>query len=146
MTYRNELINELNDYVAEQIHKIRINKCMTQSDVATKLGISRQAYGKYENKLCYITLPLLSSLTDIFHVSLSAFLPPECCIRTNSFISNTLSDIVDGPYYASTEKQETEDNLLQLFYQLPLVEQENLRTYMHYKAEHMKLQQEQQHI
>lgn len=65
----------LNMYVSQQIKEIRESLDMTQADVAIRLGISRQAYGKIENNITHITVDLLEQLCNIFKVSITEFFP-----------------------------------------------------------------------
>ncbi len=136
MSYRDELMNELNQYVAGRIQEIRITKGMTQEDVAKHLGITRQAYGKYESELTPINLPLLSSIATILDSSLSSFLPPECTYKDSIQPSLAVADNITSPYTQDlhTSSQTNYNLLIHLFAQLSSKEQSYILSYMKYKA------------
>lgn len=56
--------------VAEKIKEMRIEKSLTQADVAKILGISRAGYGRYETNEREIPIELLCKLADYYHVSM----------------------------------------------------------------------------
>ena len=52
--------------IGKNLKKLRIEKGITQDDVAIYLGISRQAYCRYENDQREISLESLCKLADLY--------------------------------------------------------------------------------
>lgn len=50
---------------------------MCQNDVATILGLKREAYAKYEGGICEPSFSTLYNLSVLYNISLEAFLNPN---------------------------------------------------------------------
>ena len=61
----------------ERIKKLRINKGVTQKELATRLGISEQAVSKWEKNLSNPSTKNLLQIAKIFGVSITYFYQPE---------------------------------------------------------------------
>jgi transcriptional regulator with XRE-family HTH domain len=59
---------------SQRIKALRLNKKMTQQDIALLLGITRQAYAKYENDQSEPDNHTLKTLADYYHVSIDYLL------------------------------------------------------------------------
>jgi len=59
---------------AKRLEKLRVEKNLTHQQMADMLGITRQAYGNYENGKREPDLKTLSKLADFFNVSLDYLL------------------------------------------------------------------------
>lgn len=61
-------------YLAENLKKYRIQRNMTQEDIATFLGITAQSVSKWERGECYPDITLLPTLANIFETSVDLLL------------------------------------------------------------------------
>lgn len=78
------------------IYKLRMEKGLTQQQVAKKLNISQQAYQRYENTdIKSISLETLLKLTDVFQTTLSYLLGlnKEEDQHNNKLISNRFNQM-----------------------------------------------------
>ncbi|MEC0490212.1 helix-turn-helix domain-containing protein [Bacillus licheniformis] len=55
---------------SDRLKKLRSNKKMSQQEVANYLGITRQAYGKYEKENAQPDFESLKKLSSLFEVSI----------------------------------------------------------------------------
>ena len=65
------------DYIRSQIKKRRVEKRLTQSDVALDLGITPGAYSKIESGPTEITVKKLAEIADILEVEITYFFPEK---------------------------------------------------------------------
>lgn len=86
------------------LKRVRLEKGLTQNDVAAKLGISRQAVSRWENGAAYPDIDNLTLLSEIYGVSVDELLgkkaegseadpkesPPQP--ESSSFLKNFLSN------------------------------------------------------
>lgn len=63
--------------ISRQLKKARLEKGYSQSDVAKKLNISRQAISRWENGLAYPDIENLKLLGDIYDLSFDELLGKE---------------------------------------------------------------------
>ena len=61
-------------YLAENLRKYRMQKNMTQEDVAVYLGVTPQSVSKWERAECYPDITLLPALANIFETSVDLLL------------------------------------------------------------------------
>lgn len=103
--YKMHYIN-LNMYTAERMKQIREKRNITQSETASMLGMTRQAYGKLENNITNIHIEHLEHLCNIFHVCLSDFLPLHLLYRqdTSPPVSFDIQDTLPMSKPIETEK------------------------------------------
>lgn len=119
--------DELLKYAGNQLKKIRIQKNLTQEELAERLNTTKQSIGRYENGTRGINQDLLYQLSDLFSVPISFFFPeietkenistiynkliPERQTRVYNFASRQLNEQengVDGkiiPINVKTKKQ-----------------------------------------
>ncbi len=69
----NESIRDL----ADRVKDMRCISNISQVDMARKLGISEEAYQKYENCEVDFSVGILMQISEIFHIELSVFLTGE---------------------------------------------------------------------
>jgi transcriptional regulator with XRE-family HTH domain len=69
------------DYIRNQIKKRRVEKRLTQSDVALDLGITAGAYSKIESGPTEISIKKLAAIADILEVNISYFFQQEGAIN-----------------------------------------------------------------
>ena len=72
---------------AENIKKYRLQKNLTQEDVAGFLGITAQSVSKWERGECYPDITFLPSLANIFETSIDELIGMDA-IRAEETISN----------------------------------------------------------
>ena len=63
--------------LSENIKKLRLEKDMTQSQLATVLGVSEQAVSRWENGNTYPDITLLPAIADYFKVSIDELMGME---------------------------------------------------------------------
>lgn len=76
-------------YIGEKIKKVRHLKGLTQEQVALKLCISKQAYGKIERNQTKVDVERLYQLYDILEI-------PSVFINTKTEIQNYTSIIINS--------------------------------------------------
>ena len=64
------------------LSRLRKERDMTQSELADKLNLTRQAVSKYETGDSFPDVSILVSIANIFHVTLDELIPQ--CARTVS--------------------------------------------------------------
>lgn len=86
------------------LKRVRLEKGLTQNDVAAKLGISRQAVSRWENGAAYPDIDNLTLLSEIYGVSVDELLgkkaagseidqkEPHLQPESSSFLKNFLSN------------------------------------------------------
>lgn len=55
--------------IGENLKRLRLERDMTQEELATMLGVSYQSVSRWENSTCYPDLELLPTIADFFGVS-----------------------------------------------------------------------------
>ncbi len=63
--------------IGENLKKLRIQKKLSQADVANYLNISRQAYCRYENNQRELSLDALCKLADFYEETTDTILGRE---------------------------------------------------------------------
>lgn len=100
--------------IGDNIRKIRDIKRLTQEDVAAKLNISQQAYGKIERNETKIDLERLQQIADALGVSttdIQDFNEKNMFINQPQIYSNTLQGINTGVNLTVHNHIETEQIL-----------------------------------
>ena len=69
------------DYIRNQIKKRRVEKRLTQSDVALDLGITAGAYSKIESGPTEISIKKLVAIAEILEVGMSYFFLEESTVN-----------------------------------------------------------------
>ena len=69
------------DYIRNQIKKRRVEKRLTQSDVALDLGITAGAYSKIESGPTEISIKKLVAIAEILEVGMSYFFQEESTVN-----------------------------------------------------------------
>lgn len=64
----------MDNTIADNVQRMRLEKGMTQRDVAEQLGVSFQTVSKWERGICFPDITLLSSLADLFGTSVDVLL------------------------------------------------------------------------
>jgi len=67
-------MNELRQTIAERLKSARVDKGLTQDDVAERLGIVRSSYAHYETGRNMITVEHLIKLQDVLEKPVNYFL------------------------------------------------------------------------
>ena len=99
------------DYIRNQIKKRRVEKSLTQSDVALDLGITPGAYSKIESGPTEISVKKLGAIAKILEVEMSYFFQgqsPSAKLEDNSksYGFATKSDIEELTRLINKIKQE----------------------------------------
>lgn len=66
----------INNYAAEKFKSLRIQKNLTQEELAEELNISQQQVARYENGLRNFKQDFLFKIAEYFKVSINEFFPP----------------------------------------------------------------------
>lgn len=109
------------------LKKLRCERHLTQTQVAVKLGITRQAYGYYEKHNTLPDLEILLKLASFYDISISRFMdycPPE----TSSQIAEA------GHYEGIANKTNIYPEYLSFF-----SEHDNMKKYHHLNNSEKKL-------
>lgn len=61
-------------YLAKKLKQYRLQKGLTQEEVATRIGVTGQAVGKWEREECYPDISLLPGLSSLFGVTVDELL------------------------------------------------------------------------
>jgi transcriptional regulator with XRE-family HTH domain len=69
------------DYIRSQIKKRRVEKRLTQSDVALDLGITPGAYSKIESGPTELSVKKLAEIAAILEVKITYFFQEESSVR-----------------------------------------------------------------
>lgn len=69
------------DYIRNQIKKRRVEKRLTQTDVAIDLGISHGAYSKIESGPTELSIKKLLAIAKVLEVNMTYFFPEEIAIN-----------------------------------------------------------------
>lgn len=118
MTRKPNLINSIDQYIAQRIQLRRVMLGMTQSDLAKRCGISFQQIQKYETAGCRIPAARLFDLSQAMETSVSFFFagfpgnfPPE----TKATRSMRVSDQDEDDPLSKNETL----TLINLYWELP---------------------------
>lgn len=93
--------------IGDKLKRLRLDKNLTQEDMANLLHIKRQSYGGYERNITVPDIGTLKILAEFFNVSLDIILE----INIEKHRQNTIID----------------EEILSLFNKLPYNEKENLK-------------------
>lgn len=88
--------------VGKFVKELRIEKKMTQQELALKLGVSDKAISKWENGRCLMDISLLKPICEIFEVSIIELLNGEKISNDNLYVKS--NEIME-----STLKQKEEE-------------------------------------
>lgn len=83
------------DYIRNQIKKRRVEKRLTQSDVAVDLGITAGAYSKIESGPTTLTIEKLAEIAAILEVDITYFFQKKSTINK--------AEDADKPYGFATK-------------------------------------------
>ena len=64
-------------FIAKNLKQLRLEKGLTQEDLAVRIGVTGQAVGKWERDECYPDITLLPGLAKIFGVTLDTLIGME---------------------------------------------------------------------
>lgn len=64
-------------YIAKNLKKLRLDKGMTQEDIAERIGVTGQAVSKWERDECFPDITLLPGLANLFGVTTDELLGME---------------------------------------------------------------------
>lgn len=67
---------DVNKYAADKMKQLRIQKNLTQEELAEELKITQQQVTRYENNYRKFKQDFLFKLADYFQVSINDFFPP----------------------------------------------------------------------
>lgn len=108
--------NEIYKKFGERILKLRIEKDLTQKEIADQLGIAQQTYQGYETGNTKATLHLLEQLSNIYNVSMD-FLAGKTEER----------NIVHECKKSNANLTQDEETLIELYRQLDIEEKYEIR-------------------
>ena len=108
--------NEIYKKFGERILKLRIEKDLTQKEIADQLGIAQQTYQGYETGNTKATLHLLEQLSSIYNVSMD-FLAGKTEER----------NIVHECKKSNANLTQDEETLIELYRQLDIEEKYEIR-------------------
>lgn len=94
-------------YVGDKIKTFRKERGMTQTDLAEKLGVSKQTISRYEKGTRKPDQDVLFLLSDIFNVSIDDFFPPtnkQLGSKKESNIENEINLFIK--YFTSMSEQQ----------------------------------------
>lgn len=135
--------------LGELLKKLRLERQFTQTQIADRLGITRQAYAYYENCNVIPDLPILMKLADLYDISVQLFLdyyPLEesSQIAEAGDYQPNLQQTLYPDYLAFYSEHDNmkkyhhlntaEKKLLFLFQRLPRSEQLELLNWAYYKS------------
>lgn len=83
----------MNETFGQRLARLRKFKGLTQEELADKVGVSYQAVSKWENNISLPDISLLSTLADIFNVSVDELLGRYDNPRVEMIDENCLKDI-----------------------------------------------------
>lgn len=108
--------NEIYKKFGERILKLRIEKDLTQKEIADQLGIAQQTYQGYETGNTKATLHLLEQLSNIYNVSMN-------------FLAGKTEDrnIVHECKKSNANLTQDEETLIELYRQLDIEEKYEIR-------------------
>lgn len=108
--------NEIYKKFGERILKLRIEKDLTQKEIADQLGIAQQTYQGYETGNTKATLHLLEQLSNIYNVSMD-------------FLAGKTEDrnIVHECKKGNANLTQDEETLIELYRQLDIEEKYEIR-------------------
>ena len=72
--------------IANNLRKLRLEKGLTQEELATRLNVTGQAVGKWERDECYPDITLLPGLANLFGVSVDKLIGLDEVNRQNKVI------------------------------------------------------------
>jgi len=61
-------------FIAKNLRKLRLNKGLTQEELAIRIGVTGQAVGKWERDECYPDITLLPGLANLFGVTVDSLI------------------------------------------------------------------------
>lgn len=93
--------------LAKKIRDARLNKGMTQAQVADRLHVSVQTYSHYENCTRMIGVDVLFRLPEVFDVPIAALLPDAIVTRYDHYVTDRkLDELLSAwPELAENQKQ-----------------------------------------
>ena len=83
---------DINKYAAKMLKQLRLEKKMTQEELAKQLNITQQQVARYENNLRQFKQDFLFKLADYFKVSINEFFPPSVENYLDDALSSDLKD------------------------------------------------------
>ena len=73
-------------FIARNLRKLRLEKGLTQEEIAARLNVTGQAVGKWERDECYPDITLLPGLANMFNVSVDELIGLDEVNRQNKII------------------------------------------------------------
>lgn len=130
---KNKLLKE----IGERIRKFRIIKGLSQENLASDLGISTNAYGKYERGQTDINITRLAEICKIFNISLVDFFSfdEKSFTKQNIYLQdeiNTEKTLEKETYrekmeILAKENHDLRDLISTLKEQIQLIKEENMQ-------------------
>lgn len=65
----------INKYAADKLKLLRLEKNMTQEELAKQLNITQQQVARYESNLRYFKIDFIYNLAEYFKISILEFFP-----------------------------------------------------------------------
>lgn len=84
---------DLNKFASDKLKELRVNKFLTQEELAENLNITQQQVARYENNQRQFKLDFLFQLAEYFNISINEFFP-----SINTYTSDFLSDKMGDEY------------------------------------------------
>lgn len=93
-------------YLSENLRKYRIQKNLTQEEVASYLGVTAQSVSKWERAECYPDITLLPALANIFETSVDLLIGMDAIrsCETRLSIHRKANEYQQAGDYDSAEK------------------------------------------
>ncbi len=91
--------------LAKKIRDARLNKGMTQAQVADRLHVSVQSYSHYENCTRMIGVDVLFRLPEIFDVPIAELLPDSIVTHYDHYVTDRKLDELLSAWPSLTEAQ-----------------------------------------
>ena len=80
-------------FIGKNLRKLRLEKGLTQEELAARVGVTGQAAGKWEREECYPDITLLPGLAHLFGVTVDELLGME-----EAGMENRMQEIQDRKY------------------------------------------------
>lgn len=83
--------------LGKKLYQLRTAKNLTKEGVALELGVSKTAYGKWENDLAKPNFDNISTICNFYHISKDELMEDEKSIIQNNNTFNNSPNVINSP-------------------------------------------------
>ncbi|WP_124639294.1 helix-turn-helix domain-containing protein [Amniculibacterium aquaticum] len=83
--------------LGKKLHNLRIAKNLTKEGVALELGVSKTAYGKWENDIAKPNFQNISTICNFYNISKDELMEEEKNINQNNNTFNNSPNVINSP-------------------------------------------------